>query len=132
MITLKMEWDGETSEKQVNSKEVNMNNKNGYDVALLEKYGTHGLNGYEVRSLYGILQFGGASEVYPIEIEAKEHECSAMGFISAEAAKKCYYDYKASGLEDFVASIMDDMEKENELGRYVFKDLNIFLRRNIL
>jgi hypothetical protein len=118
----------EATEKEL--KEENMcNEKNGYDIALLEKYETCGLNGYEIHSLYRILQFSGVSEVYPIEIEAKEHESTAMGFISAEAAEKCKYDYKTSGLEDFVASIMDDMEKENESGRYVFKGINILLRR---
>ena len=91
-----------------------------YDIALLEKEVPNGLNGYEIRSLYNLLRSGGEAEVYPIEIEAKEHESAAMGFITAEAAEQIRYDYQSSGLNDFVASIMDDMELENERGRYQF------------
>ncbi len=64
---------------------------------------------------------------YPIELEAKEHECSAIGFLTPEAAKILDYDY--NDLMDFVASILDDMQKENENHQYSFKNLQIYLCR---
>lgn len=102
-----------------------------YDIALLEKHDTDGLNGNEINRLYEVLHSSGVEEVYPIEIPALEHESSAMGFISNKAAEKIGYDYKKSGLNAFVASIMDDMEKENEKGEYLFCDIRILLKREI-
>ena len=39
------------------------------------------------------------------------------------------YDYEKSGLRDFVASILDDMTKENDDHTYEFNGVNIYLDR---
>ena len=103
-----------------------------YDIALIEKYGTEGLNKKDVITLYGLVADplqNGNDEVFPIELEARKHESSAMGFISSTAANMLDYDYEMSGLHSFVATILDDMDKENENHEYVYKGINIHLSR---
>lgn len=116
-----------------------------YDIALIEKEGTNGLNFNEITLLYDFVSSvhtNRETEVYPLEIEAKEHESTAMGFITAKAANILDYDYKNSGFADFIASILDDMELEDKLAIdtytigavtyrvYEFKGLKIWLNRN--
>ena len=100
-----------------------------YGIALLEKYGIDGLNKSDIYLLYGLVTETGSQEVFPIELEAREHESSAMGFITPEAAEMLDYDYEGSGLRDFIASILDDMENENEECQYKFKGIDIYLSR---
>ena len=100
-----------------------------YDIALLEKHDTDGLNGNEINRLYEVLHSSGVEEVYPIEIPALEHESSAMGFISNKAAEKIGYDYVGSGLFPFIGGILADVNQESEDGTYEFKGLTIFLTR---
>ena len=95
-----------------------------YDIVLIEKPACDGITITEIESLYSMLK---NIEAYPIELEAKEHECSAMGFLTPEAAEILDYDY--NDLRDFVASILDDMQKENENHQYSFKNLQIYLCR---
>ena len=97
-----------------------------YGIALREKECTDGLRRHDVIDLFDML---GGVEVYPIELLAKEHECSAMGFITVEAADSLGYDYERSGLHDFVANILDDMNNETEDCTYEFKDVKIWLSR---
>ena len=111
-----------------------------YGVALVEKPGEEGMSFNEMEKLFDMIAIGdgeGAErdafsarasvEVYPIELEAKMHESSAMGFISVDAAEKLDYDYGA--LRDYIAGILDDMEKENPDGYYCFEGIDIFLTR---
>lgn len=93
--------------------------------ALIEKPGEEGLAREEILQLYDPLHC--RNEVFPIELPAREHECSAMGFITPEAAATIEYDY--SELNEFVAAILDDMEKESPDHRYQFKGIDIFLSR---
>ena len=99
----------------------------GYGVALLEKEACDGLDMAELKTLYACVANNEEDEVYPIELEAKHVESSAMGFISKEAANLLDYDYEASGLHDFIASILDDMNNENESQQYSFNGINIYL-----
>lgn len=68
-------------------------------------------------------------EFLPIEIEAKQHESCAMGFIAMGFADKLDYDYNASGLVDFIANILDDMNNEREDCTYEFAGEKIWLTR---
>ena len=96
-----------------------------YDIVLLERpFGT-GITKDETISLFERLC---EDEAYPVEICAKQHESSAMGFIGAQAADKIEYDYSEE-VYDFVASILDDMENESETCEYECNGLNIWLSR---
>ena len=97
-----------------------------FDIALLEKPGTEGLLRSEAADLYDLLPY---DEAYPLEVPSKEHEGSAMGFISPEAAEKLSFDYEKSGLNGFVAGILDDMETETETWEYEYKGLHIYIGR---
>ncbi len=83
-------------------------------------------NRNDVIDLFDLLDENGG---YPIEILAKEHESSAMGFITVDAANELEFDYEKSGLNDFIAGILDDMEKESNDCRYEFKGIKIWLSR---
>ena len=95
-----------------------------YNVVLIEKQVGYGMNKAEVMNLFDSLS---CNEAYPIEIEAEEHESSAMGLITTQAAEKLNFDY--SGLSHFIADILDDMDLENDSFSYDFKGLSIFLSR---
>lgn len=97
-----------------------------YGIVLLEKYGIEGLNRKDVINLFDMLN---KSNAFPIELEARKHESSAMGFITPEAAEVFDYDYESSGLHDFISEILDDMKNESENYTYVFKGVNIWLSR---
>ncbi len=103
-----------------------------FGIALVEKYGVNGLNWNDMTLLYWLVtnsHLNRTEDVFPIELEAREHESSAMGFITPSAAEILEYDYEQSGLHDFIANILDDMEKENENHRYQFKGIDIYLSR---
>lgn len=68
-------------------------------------------------------------EFFPIEIEAKYHESTAMGFITRDFADKLNFDYEGSGLNAFIANILDDMNNEHDDCIYTFKDCHIWLTR---
>ena len=97
-----------------------------YGIVLKEKYGVDGLIRSEVINLFDMLD---NIEAFPIELQAREHESSAMGFITPEAAELFDYDYESSGLHDFIADILDDMEKESDDCTYEFKGIKIWLSR---
>ena len=101
-----------------------------YDIALLEKEGISGLKRDDIILLYGLvgdLFSNSTTEVYPIELEARENECSAMGFLTKRAAETLEYEYEASGLHDYIASILDGKKKPNKNNCYRFKGLKIYL-----
>lgn len=98
-----------------------------FDVAFLKKTETDGLSLEEIFMLYKKLETMDGISVYPIELEAYEHECSVMGFITTKAAEKLNYDYEKTGFHTFMASIMDDMDKESPDHIYKFKGLRISL-----
>lgn len=96
-----------------------------YDVVLCEKPVESGLSLAEIQIMYPMLS---SEEAFPIEIEANDHECSAMGFITPESAESLDYMYDDLGL--FVANILDDMNNENKSHEYFYYDLCIYLSRN--
>lgn len=93
-------------------------------VCLMEKPGEYGLNNVDLSSLMWKL---GETEVYPVEFFAVGHECSAMGFITAEFAEVLEYDYQ--DLARFVAGILDDMDQETKDGCYLFHGFTVMLSR---
>ena len=95
-----------------------------YDVVLIEKPEIEGLTKTNVMDLYNLLD---SEDAYPIEIMANEHESSAMGFISTDAAE--YLDYDYDNLMDYIAGILDDMNKENADCTYTFDNIRIWLSR---
>lgn len=99
-----------------------------YGIVLREKEFTNGLTKNDVTDIFDMLN---DIEAYPIELEARKHECSAMGFITIEAAELLDYDYEESGLglHDFIANILDDMENESDDCEYEFKGIKIWLSR---
>ena len=99
-----------------------------YDIVLREKPFLSGLTNDDVIELFAKVD---GTEACPIEVYAKYHESSAMGFITPHAASlmECDYDYDESGLRDFIAESLDDMNLENELHTYEFKELKIWLDR---
>ena len=103
-----------------------MTKMKGYEIVLREKELISGLNRNDVRDLFDMLN---GTEAYPIELEARQHECSAMGFITPSAAELLYYDYEESGLHDFIALILDNMENESNGCSYEFRGLTIWMSR---
>lgn len=97
-----------------------------YGIVLKEKEFIRGLEKNDVIDLFDKLN---ESEAFPIELEAKMHECSAMGFITLTAAETFDYDYKTSGLHDFISTILDNMNNETEDCEYEFKGIKIWLSR---
>ena len=97
-----------------------------YDIVLREKPFISGLTKDDVIELFAKVD---GEEAYPIEVFAKYHESSAMGFITPYAASLMEFDYDESGLRDFIAEILDDMNLKNELHTYEFKGLKIWLDR---
>lgn len=97
-----------------------------YGIVLRETKIPYGLTRNDVIDLFDMLD---NIEAYPIELEAREHECTAMGFITPEAAELLDYDYEESGLHDFIANILDDMDNESDDCMYEFKYIKIWLSR---
>ena len=95
-----------------------------FGITLVEKPNVDGLTKAEVMEMYD--QMNG-DEAYPLDISGCE--TSAMGFITPEAAEILDYDYQESGLNDFVAVILDDMNNESEDGTYEFRGIRIHLSR---
>lgn len=97
-----------------------------FALVLHEKPTGDGMTRTEAIDLIDML---GNHEFLPIEIEAKFHESIAVGFITMNFADKLNFDYAGSGLNDFIANILDDMDKEHDDCIYTFKDCKIWLTR---
>lgn len=95
-----------------------------YDIVLIEKPGCDGITLAEIKQIFPMLK---DTEAFPIELEAKEHACSAMGFITPNAADQLNYEYNA--LRTFVANILDDMANETPDNTYSYQNLTIYLTR---
>ena len=103
----------------------NMEESRKYVIVLREKPGAWGLTKKDVMELYDMLD---GEEAFTLELEPEFVESSAMGFITPEAAEALEYEYK-TGLREFVANILDDMENESEDGTYEYKGIRIHLSR---
>lgn len=97
-----------------------------FALVLHEKSTCEGMTRTEAIDLIDML---GGHEFLPIEIESKFHESTAVGFINMDFADKLNFDYEGSGLNAFVANILDDMNNEHDDCIYMFKDCNIWLAR---
>ena len=97
-----------------------------FDIVLVERPSEVGLTRQEVITVYDNLN---ANEAYPIEISAEYQEYFAIGFITKKAASVLGFDYKKSGLVTFIATLLDDIRKEEISATYTFKDLSIKLIR---
>lgn len=97
-----------------------------YGIALKEKPFVDGLNRSELTELFDCLD---SIEAYPLELEARNCECTAMGFITPAAADILDYDYETSGLHDFIAMILDNINNESYDCTYEFKGIMIRLYR---
>ena len=97
-----------------------------FDVVLLEKESASGLEKSEVMDLFDLLS---GKEGYPLEVQARSVESCAMGFIIPQAAEKLDYDYEKSGLYDYIADILDNMEKESPDCSYEYQGIRIWISR---
>ena len=100
-----------------------------YDICLLEKPEVDGLDRNDITRLLNIMD--PSAQIYPIDLESRRYPCSAMGFITSNAAEKLDYDYEKSGLHDFIATILDTTPGEGEntpdIREYTFKGLRIHI-----
>lgn len=94
-----------------------------FDVVLIEKPGEEGLNKDEMLFLFDLIE----GEAYPMEVMATQVESSAMGLITAKAARKLNFEY--SCLEHTIASILDDMSLETPAGIYEMQGLKVRILR---
>lgn len=94
-----------------------------FEIALLERPGEQGITRDEITRLASCID---CDEMYPIEIEAREHESSAMGFITRTAAERLDFDYDE--LSAKIARILDDMTLESSDGVYVIPTENLMVR----
>lgn len=100
--------------------------KSLYKVVLKEKIFGEGLTKEDTIELFSLLD---GAEACPLELVAMEHECSAMGFIAVDEAESIDYGYTESGLGNYVASILDDMNNESPNCEYTFRGISIWLSR---
>lgn len=94
-----------------------------FEIALLERPGEQGLTKDEIMRLTACIDY---DEMYPIEVEAREHESSAMGFIARTAAEQLDFDYDELSVK--IARILDDMALESSDGVYVIPMENLMVR----
>lgn len=97
-----------------------------FDIVLKEKHFCDGLNRDDIMEMLPLLD---ADEFLPIEIEATYQEYSAIGFITTEAANILDFDYEESGLNDFIAILLDDRTRNAEIKEYDFRRMKIYLYR---
>lgn len=97
------------------------------DIVLRERPLDRGLTKDNIDDMLSILNCHemNLDEAFPIEFQG-EHS-AAMGFISTKASEQMNYDHK--GLEQFIVSILNDMEKESAICRYEYEGFKIWLSR---
>ena len=93
-----------------------------YDVVLVEKPEPQGMTAEDVNVLIGMLR---EESFFPVEFPSLNWDSSAMGFVGKDAANRIDYDYKESGLEDFVGRILSDINLTSESREYEFKGLAV-------
>ena len=103
-----------------------------FDMALIEKASDDdALSQAEIKTLLTL--FDPENTLIPIEIEAEQHECSAMGFISEEAFDNI--DYDPAVLKHKVSAILDDMTNETADGCYTLsvdgETISMYLSRDV-
>lgn len=91
-----------------------------YDIVLIESDGCLLKDSY-----IALMEMVNGDRMIPIEFEAKHAECSAMGFISEEAADQLEFDF--DGLRNYLGGIMDDLNLENSEYTYQFEGLSIYM-----
>ena len=97
-----------------------------FNIVLKEKHFCDGLNRDDIMEMLPLLE---ADEFLPIESEENYQECSAIGFITTEAATMLDFDYEESGLNDFIAILLDDRTRNAETREYDFRGIKIYLYR---
>lgn len=97
-----------------------------YGIVLKKKQYIHGLTQNEMVKLYDFLG-GGSTEAFPLEFDAGEAECSAIGLITPDAASHFDYDYKNSGLKDFVSAILDNANIDCNGKKYSFQGIDLLI-----
>ena len=101
--------------------------KTEFAAALIEKPIDEGLTRSEITDLYDMLA---GTEAIPIEICNPNGNSAAMGFITVQDADNLDYRYdQDSEIGQFIASILNDMNKESEDCCYKFGTMDIWLSR---
>ena len=107
-------------QKRGYSAEQNINLDVKYDVAVIQTPYT-----LQAKTYKRLIDKVNGPGMFPIDLEAKTQECSAIGFISEKAADLLDYDYE--GLRNFLSDIMDDVAKENPNHVYEWNGLLIHM-----
>lgn len=95
-----------------------------YGIVLKRKEYMNALIKEDVLELFGKLD---GVQAFPVEFDAKETEFHAVGFITPEAASTFEYEYRESGLNDYIALILDSPEKDADEHSYSFKSIDIYI-----
>ncbi|WP_270210382.1 MULTISPECIES: hypothetical protein [Dorea] len=103
-----------------------MNSKNDkkekYDIVLIKKCFDNGILKEDVTNLMEKLQNN--SSFFPLELQVNDCDCSAIGFISKPASEEFEWDYKESGLLDYISLIVtQDIPDET----YEFRGFRIWI-----
>lgn len=98
-----------------------------YGIALKRKEFISGLNKSDAMQLFDYLN---EEEAFPIEFDAIDAECCVIGFIAKKAASSLDYDYKHSGLKEFLQLQIDSMadaDKADNMNTSRFRGINILI-----
>lgn len=103
-----------------------MNSKNDkkekYDIVLIKKCFDNGILKEDVTNLMEKLQNN--SSFFLLELQVNDCDCSAIGFISKPASEEFEWDYKESGLLDYISLIVtQDIPDET----YEFRGFRIWI-----
>lgn len=95
-----------------------------YGIVLKKKEYTDALIKEDVIELFGKPD---GVQALPIEFDSKKSELHAIGFITPEAASLFEYENKTSGLNDFIALLLDSPERDINDYSYSFREVNIYI-----
>jgi len=93
-----------------------------FDVVLYERELDDGLDRIEIQELLDLCK---TTKVIPLEIQGEYS--TAMGFITLEMAESM--NYNLDPFEEYVKSILDDMENETENHEYEYDVFRMYLNR---
>ena len=96
-----------------------------YGIALKRKPYINGLIKEEAVQLFNLLN---EEEAFPIEFESGDAECSAIGFITKESASSLDYEYKFSGLREFMETLLltkEHIDPDVKENNYQFRGIDI-------